>query len=142
MQVVLFNKRRKGRVVTPAIRIALLLVFVSGLGFLAPHAAFDSSTVNAQMALTITRITPDGEDVASERQIVVQFSRPVVPVGRMERRDDEVPIQISPAIACQWRWLNTSALACQLGEKDRLTPKIYPRRPGEPKRAPLGQKRG
>lgn len=70
--------------------------------------------------LEVVRITPSGTDVPSGRQIVIQFNRPVVPLGRMERTGDEVPVGIHPALNCQWRWLNTSALACQLGEEDKL----------------------
>jgi len=72
--------------------------------------------------LRIVRITPDGQDVPPGRQIVIQFNRAVVPVGRMERRASEIPVTISPALNCQWRWLNASALACQLDEKSALAP--------------------
>ncbi len=70
--------------------------------------------------LKITRITPTGEDVPAGQQIVIQFNRPVVPLGRMERKADEIPIEITPPLNCEWRWLNTSALACQLSKKDAL----------------------
>jgi uncharacterized protein YfaS (alpha-2-macroglobulin family) len=70
--------------------------------------------------LKILRIIPSGEDVFPGRQIVLQFNRPVVPLGRMERSSEEIPIKISPPLNCQWRWLNTSALACQLGEKNSM----------------------
>jgi hypothetical protein len=53
---------------------------------------------------------------------VFQFDRPVVPVGRMERKAAEIPIEIEPACNCEWRWLNTSALACQLRQEDALKP--------------------
>ena len=46
----------------------------------------------------------------------------MVPVGRMERNAAEVPITILPEVDCQWRWLNTRALACQLDENDALKP--------------------
>ena len=36
-------------------------------------------------------------------------------------RAAEIPIEITPPLACQWRWLDTSALACQLGDGDELT---------------------
>ncbi|HEU4616898.1 MAG TPA: hypothetical protein VFV10_02615, partial [Gammaproteobacteria bacterium] len=72
--------------------------------------------------LTITRITPSGDNVPPGRQIVLEFNRPVVPVGRMERRRDQIPIEIAPPLACEWRWLNRSALACELGEDDALRP--------------------
>ncbi|MCB1742061.1 MAG: large extracellular alpha-helical protein, partial [Gammaproteobacteria bacterium] len=69
-------------------------------------------------ALRVVRVTPTGEDVPATRQVVIQFNRPVVPLGRMERGADEIPISIEPALACQWRWLDTSALACQLDERN------------------------
>ncbi len=72
--------------------------------------------------LTILRITPTGDDVDSSRQIVLEFNRPVVPVGRMERTADEVGITITPNVNCQWRWLNTSSLSCNLSDKDALKP--------------------
>lgn len=72
--------------------------------------------------LEITRVTPKGMDVRAGRQIVIQFNRPVVPLGRMERDAGELPITVTPSLNCQWRWLNTSALACQLGGEDQLQP--------------------
>ncbi len=72
--------------------------------------------------LTLVRITPAGEDVPPGRQIVFEFNRPVVPVGRMERSADEIPVRIEPKAACQWRWLNTTTLACQLDEQAALAP--------------------
>jgi len=70
--------------------------------------------------LSILRITPAGDNVQTTRQIVLEFNRPVVPLGRMERSAEEVGITITPPVACQWRWLNSSALACNLGENDAL----------------------
>ena len=32
----------------------------------------------------------------------------------MERGADEVPVHISPALNCQWRWREPRTLACQL----------------------------
>jgi uncharacterized protein YfaS (alpha-2-macroglobulin family) len=88
---------------------------------MASHAAVDSADFNARQGpLEILRVTPAGDDVPAGRQIVVQFNRPVVPVGRMARDDDEVPITIEPTLDCRWRWLNTSALACQLDERGAL----------------------
>ena len=92
---------------------ALMIVF----NFIGPGAG---NTDVESPALKVMRITPTGADVPSARQIVFQFDRAVVPVGRMERDAAEVPITISPETGCQWRWLNTSALACQLNETDAL----------------------
>ena len=72
--------------------------------------------------LRVIRINPSGQDVPPGRQIVFEFSQPVVPLGRMERESSEIPITIEPAVDCQWRWLNPTTLACQLNEKDALKP--------------------
>ena len=87
-----------------------------------PGRAIDSMAVAGNARLEILWITPDGVDVPTGRQIVFQFDRPVVPVGRMERTPGEIPITITPALNGEWRWLNTSALACQLKEGDELKP--------------------
>ncbi len=51
----------------------------------------------SESPLRILFVTPSGVEVPAGRQIVVQFDRKVVPVGRMERRSDEIPIAIEPA---------------------------------------------
>ncbi len=86
-------------------------------------AAFDSNTQNTTTApLSLLRITPSGQDVPASRQIVFQFNQPVVPVGRMERTAAEIPVTITPELNCEWRWLNTTSLACQLGKETQMKP--------------------
>ncbi len=92
-----------------AISVAAVLLILSG-------------AVAAQSPLDLLSVTPAGEDVPPGRQIVFQFDRPVVPIGRMDRDPSEVPITIEPSLECEWRWISTSALACQLGEDDALVP--------------------
>ncbi|MCP4627480.1 MAG: large extracellular alpha-helical protein [bacterium] len=94
-----------------------VLAFLPGLIFSSP-----ANSAAKPAPLQIVRITPTGKDVPAGRQIVFQFDRAVVPVGRMERNASEVLITISPAADCRWRWLNTSALACQLDETSSLKP--------------------
>ena len=72
--------------------------------------------------LGVLRITPAGDEVPVGRQIVIQFNRAVVPLGRMERTAAEVPVTIQPQLNCRWRWLNPSTLACNLDEQDALLP--------------------
>lgn len=81
-----------------------------------------AASTQAAPELQLQRMTPLGNDVPPSRQVVFQFDRPVVPVGRMARRSDEVPIRIQPALACAWRWLNTSTLTCQLDEQGAMAP--------------------
>ena len=73
-------------------------------------------------ALNVARITPLGLDVPPGRQIVIEFDRPVVPLGRMARQAWELPITIAPALNCHWRWIDRQALACNLDEQDRMVP--------------------
>ncbi|MCK4846294.1 MAG: large extracellular alpha-helical protein, partial [Deltaproteobacteria bacterium] len=87
------------------------------------EAAFDSAKFNTSTEpLKVLSVTPTGTDVPASRQMVFNFNRPVVPLGRMERNDEEIPITITPHLECQWRWLDTSSLACQLGDKQRMKP--------------------
>ena len=90
-------------------------------GFAAIAAAPRPALAQAAGApLRITSVTPSGTNVPVGREIVIQFDRPVVPLGRMDRSADEIPIEITPALDCQWRWLDASALACQLGDDGRF----------------------
>lgn len=104
------------------IRMSFLMVFSIVLGS-SPVFALDleESDKGAQ-PLEILSITPSGDDVPAGRQVVFQFNRAVVPVGRMDRTSDEIPISIKPAVNGQWRWLNTSALACMMDEDSALSP--------------------
>ncbi len=102
------------------IRLAKVMGLLTWFGFLG--LMLSSALAAGPRPLSILRITPNGVDVPPGRQIVFQFNRPVVPVGRMERSAAEIPIRIAPALDCRWRWLNTSALACELEEKAALQP--------------------
>lgn len=70
--------------------------------------------------LSVTRITPAGEDVAHVDQIVIEFNRDVVPLGNMDRKSEKIPVLITPAVNCHWRWLTRNTLACQLDVKNKL----------------------
>lgn len=107
------------------VRLLMLLVgLFSGVLTTTPlvWASYDSAVFHKQKPLKVLRITPSGTDVPTSRQIVLTFNQAVVPVGRMERDAAEIPITITPAVQCQWRWLNTSSLACQLGDETALKP--------------------
>ena len=84
------------------------------------NAAYDSADSANIKTLEIIRVTPDGDDAYAGKQLVIQFNRPVVPIGKMERNASEIPVIISPALNCEWRWINTSALSCNLSDKDPM----------------------
>ncbi|RKZ91027.1 MAG: large extracellular alpha-helical protein [Candidatus Parabeggiatoa sp. nov. 1] len=102
-------------------RLKLLIALLGGCLLALPAgAAYDSAVFHKHKPLEILRIIPSGNDVPPGRQIVLTFNQPVVPVGRMERDAAEIPISITPALQCQWRWLNRASLACQLGDETAL----------------------
>ena len=70
--------------------------------------------------LKISQVLPAGKDISQTRQITFKFNKKVVPLGRMERKDSEVPITITPKVKCDWRWIDPSTLACQLGSATAL----------------------
>lgn len=84
--------------------------------------SFAQHAGDASQPLRVTSVTPSGSNVPVGRQIIIQFNRPVVPIGRMERDSGEIPIRIVPALSCQWRWIDPTALACQLGQEEGFAP--------------------
>lgn len=96
------------------------LLAAAAAASVAGAAAADEPRPAPREGLRLLRVTPSGDDVPTTSQIVFQFDRPVVPLGRMARREGEIPIRITPDPDCQWRWLDPSALACQLAESHRL----------------------
>ncbi len=101
----------------PVVLCCLLLSLLLSLSARAQDAAGP-----AGKDLQVLRITPAGQEVPPGRQIVIQFNRPVVPLGRMERGAEEIPVTIEPRLDCQWRWLGPDTLACNLNEQDALQP--------------------
>ncbi len=82
-------------------------------------AAFDSA-IGANSPVGVLSITPNGDDVPAGQQIVVHFNIDMVPVGEMARPPEQLPITITPAVDCQWRWINRRSLACQLAPEAAL----------------------
>ncbi len=101
-------------------------VFFAFIAFAAaPQIAFAQQDAAQAVAISsepleIIRITPEGEHVPASQQIVITFNRAVVPLGRMERTHDEIPVVIEPALSCEWRWLNNTSLSCRLKEGDAM----------------------
>ena len=75
--------------------------------------------------LRILAVTPAGDDVPPGQEIVVQFDRTMVPLGRMGRPSRTLAITITPALPCRWRWLDTERLACRLPAEERFRPATH-----------------
>ncbi len=97
-------------------RAVVCICLMSVSGFVSAAAAEKA----AAGPLKLLTVSPAGADVPPARQIVFTFDRPVVPLGRMMRDAAEIPISISPAVECSWRWIDRTSLACQLGPREAL----------------------
>ena len=72
--------------------------------------------------LQVRRISPSGTHVQPGQEAVIQFDRAMVPLGHMGRDSATLPVAIRPDPGCQWRWLDTSELACRLPGQQRFSP--------------------
>ena len=89
----------------------------------AAWGVFDSAAVPSGTSLQVQRVVPEGKQVPSPgRQIVVTFDRPVKTLGDLSVPHGESPASVSPAVACQWHWLDPRSLACELNDKNALVP--------------------
>ncbi|MGE0621468.1 MAG: alpha-2-macroglobulin [Pseudomonadales bacterium] len=88
--------------------------------FVAASMLLIAAATASAASVEILRITPTGEDVPPATQILIEFNQPMVPLGRMDRDTAELPVSIEPALACNWRWVNRQALACNLDDADRM----------------------
>lgn len=115
------KKRSLFNLITVAIQAPAIIIFMVCTLLSLPLFWLDAA--NAESApLTITKIIPSGEDVENGSQILIQFNRPVVPLGRMERDADELSITITPEVKGQWRWLNPTDLALHIDATPGITP--------------------
>src|SRR5690349_22512654 len=91
------------------------------LAFTAAVSVADTPGISTPSgAVQVMRITPDGETESAQRQVLIQFDRPMVVLGSVPPKLDKVPVSITPALDCNWHWVNTSTLTCELGEHDKV----------------------
>ena len=79
-----------------------------------------AQTAPTTTSLQVLSLTPNGSEVPTTRQITIAFNKDVVPLGKMERASEDIPVKTYPNLNCNWHWINTSILACDLNEKDEL----------------------
>lgn len=91
--------------------VSVALLALAGISA-ADTAAIDTPTGSVQ----VLRVTPSGQVESAQRQVVIQFDRPMIVLGAAPPKLEQVPVTITPALECSWHWVNTSTLACELGE--------------------------
>src|SRR5579872_1874392 len=86
------------------------------VAFVGIAAADTPSIATPTGPVQVLRITPSGRVESAQRQVVIQFDRPMIVLGAAPPKLDKVPVSIEPTLDCNWHWVNTSTLACELGE--------------------------
>ncbi len=86
------------------------------------QVAFDSATANlAHQKLEIIRVTPQGKSVAAHQaQLAVKFNQPMVATGQHGANTDVLDVVVTPNLACEWRWLDSSTVVCHLNDQEKL----------------------
>ncbi|MCY3884516.1 MAG: Ig-like domain-containing protein, partial [Gammaproteobacteria bacterium] len=71
------------------------------------------SHANSNDQLNVVSVTPSCIEVPVTRgEILIEFSKPMVPFGRTDMDLEEVPVQIKPRLSCTWRWSSNTQLTC------------------------------
>lgn len=72
--------------------------------------------------IAVTEILPRQEKKGTDRlnRLSIRFNRDVSPLSDMHANTADLPIQITPKLACDWYWVNGRMLACDLSDRDRL----------------------
>ncbi|MFT5392212.1 MAG: hypothetical protein ACI8PT_002409, partial [Gammaproteobacteria bacterium] len=82
--------------------------------------ALTAATSAVANTLNIARIVPGGDAVTARHQIVVSFDQPMVALGELRNDAGAPDVHIHPKVACAWRWMSPSELACQLNQSAPL----------------------
>ena len=65
--------------------------------------------------LKVRAIYPVGEEVETSERITIEFNQNIVALGGTSIFDDEiVPVDIVPAVECEWNWVKLNTLQCEL----------------------------
>ena len=70
--------------------------------------------------LKIRAVYPTGEQVATRDRITIEFNQNIVALGASMFVEDVVPIDIEPAVECEWNWVKLNTLQCELPVDDDL----------------------
>ena len=75
---------------------------------------------SSENPLKINAIYPSGEDVDSEARITIEFTQVMVDMSPSVYADKVVPIEVDPALDCDWIWIESNVLRCDLQEDEDL----------------------
>ncbi|MDE0646235.1 MAG: hypothetical protein OXH84_08400 [Gammaproteobacteria bacterium] len=74
----------------------------------------------ASKPLEVRAVYPSGSEVRSTNQITIEFNQNVVALGASMFIEDDIPIEIEPALECEWNWVELDTLKCDLPTNSKL----------------------
>lgn len=95
---------------------AKTLLFLGFVSFI----SFQNSQAQLLAPLSVMRVLPAGENVTQTDSVNITFSQPMVALGEFEKTAN-IPVEITPKLECEWRWINTTTLSCKLPDSQPLT---------------------
>ena len=99
--------------------MTLRLTVVLLLAFLCANVQSQGNA--AVKPLKVRAIYPAGEEVERSKRITIEFNQNIVALGVTSILDDEIiPVDIEPAVECEWNWVNLNTLHCELPEDSDL----------------------
>lgn len=105
--------------------------------FPAPEQINPNATDQSKQPLSVVRFSPEGE-VKLAPDLNVTFSQPMVAVTSQEEAAKIVPVELSPAVDGNWRWLGVKTLMFDTKTRFPMATKFTARVPAGTKSA-LGQ---
>ncbi|MXX94186.1 MAG: hypothetical protein F4039_01685 [Gammaproteobacteria bacterium] len=74
----------------------------------------------AETSLEVRAVYPTGSEVRISAQITIEFNQIVVSLGASMFNEDDIPIEIEPALECEWNWVKLDTLKCDLPTNFKL----------------------
>lgn len=76
----------------------------------------------ADKPLKVRAVYPAGTEVALGDSITIEFNQNMVSLGKSMFTDEAVPIEVEPALECEWNWVKLNTLKCELPSDSTLAP--------------------
>lgn len=87
--------------------LVLIVIGILSCGLYAQSNATDKP-------LKVRAIYPTGSEVQTTDQITIEFNQNIVSLGASIFIDDVVPVEVEPALDCEWNWVKLNTLKCDL----------------------------
>lgn len=94
----------------------LLIIF----GIIA--SGFYAQTGSPDTPLRVNAVYPTGTEVALGDSITIEFNQNMVSLGKSMFTDESIPIEVEPALECEWNWVKLNTLKCELPLESKLAP--------------------